>query len=296
MTLSARLLLPADEAQADEYLKPHTPFAFYMRSNMKAGGLVYEGKTFQADFFGAFDAGQLVGVLQHGWIGNVQVFADTLSIIPSLVEAWRGYRAQNPREIEAFLGPAKQVDQVLASSGITRADLREREDDERLFALSLKKLIVPAVLNNPQITLRQARKSDIAILATWRHDFNVEAIGDAPGLKTHDKAKDEIARRVGEGDLFVLEDRGERVSFCGVGGFLPDWNCVGPVWTPPEKRGRGYGRAVTAGALLALRNKGVENALLFAHRLDAVKAYCAIGFESIGDWRLDYLINPVGTL
>ncbi len=296
MGLSTRLLLEGDEERVDSFLKPHTPFAFYMRSNAKRGGLRYNGQSYQSDYFGVFDSDVLVGVLTHSWLSGVQLFAVEPRFIPPLAEALRLYRCQYPREIECFLGPADQIKILLETLGILPSAFSKEKEGEGLFALSLLKTIVPSVLKKAEIKVRRGCLADVDQLIAWRHDFNVESHGVPSGQKTYDKAKAEISGRIQDGEFFVLEENGRMVSFCGAGGFLPDWRGVDSVWTPPDLRGRGYARAVTAGALLMLRSEGVENAVLCAVRPEAIKAYRAIGFERLADWRLDFLINPVERL
>ena len=296
MGLSTRLLLEGDEERVDSFLKPHTPFAFYMRSNAKRGGLRYEGQPYQSDYFGVFNSGVLVGVLTHSWISGVQLFAAEARFIPPLAEALRLYRARHPREIECFLGSADQIEILLPLLGIPSSAFRQEKVGEGLFTLSLQKIIVPSVLEKAEIKVRQGCLADVDQLAAWRHDFNVESHGLPSGQKTYDKARAEISGRIQDGEFFILEENGRMVSFCGAGGFLPDWRGVDSVWTPSDLRGRGYARAVTAGALLMLREEGVENAVLCAVRPEAIKAYRAIGFERLADWRLDFLINPVERL
>jgi predicted GNAT family acetyltransferase len=46
--------------------------------------------------------------------------------------------------------------------------------------------------------------------------------------------------------FLVWEDGGEPVSLAGWGGATPNGIRVGPVYTPPELRGRGYATALTA--------------------------------------------------
>jgi predicted GNAT family acetyltransferase len=46
--------------------------------------------------------------------------------------------------------------------------------------------------------------------------------------------------------IMLWEDEGEPVSFAGWGGRTPNGIRVGPVYTPPELRGRGYATALTA--------------------------------------------------
>jgi predicted GNAT family acetyltransferase len=293
MGISARLLGTEDTERVDTFLKPHTPFAYYMRSNARYGGLVFQGKPYQADFFGAFDEDELIGMLAHTWIARMQIFVTQMDAIPFLVKIWKDHLAIHPREIECFNGPSAQVRQVERAVGISSAALRGGGSEEQLYTLALEGLSFPALADQDKLSVRPARASDIDLLTAWRHDYNVEAKGEQPGKENYDRAHEEINRRVRGDDLFVLEECNVPVSFCGAGGFLPDWKAVGPVWTQPDKRAKGYGRAVTARALLHLRDGGATHAVLFTENPYAASAYRALGFKVIGDWRLDYLIERV---
>ena len=296
MSFDARLLVPGEEAMLDRFLSPHTPFAFFMRSNLEKEGLRYEGRPCQADYFGAFKDGTLVGALAHSWLGNVQVFAEDLASIPSLVEAFRAHRAAVPRRIDAFNGPAEAVRVFWDSVGLPFEDLRLGLSKAGLFSLTLKDMVLPPLLSNGSVRLRSAEPQDAELLSLWRYHFYVEA-GNAPAdEKTREEATIDILRCLDEKALFVLEDGGELVASCGINGFLTDWVNVGPVWTPPEIRGRGYGRAVTAGALERARQCGRTQASLVAVRPDAEKIYRDIGFDRIGDWIFDFLKTPVDRL
>ncbi|MGB9153558.1 MAG: GNAT family N-acetyltransferase [Alphaproteobacteria bacterium] len=291
-----RMLTKGDEGRLDFFLAPHTPFAYFMRSNCRRAGLHYQNEPYQADYFGSFTQGRLVGLLAHSWLGSVQVFSQDNAFVPELANKWRDYLAKNPREVTCFLGPADQVGVLLSVLDIHPPALRGGAEEEGLFALPLKNLVVPDSLTQPDVNVRRAQSGDIEILAAWRHDFGVEALGEPAGDEPYNKGHAEMTRRVAEGDLFVLEHREHLVSFCGVGGFLSDWKSVGPVWTPPEKRGRGFARAVVAGALQMLRKERLVNAVLFAQKEEAVRTYRSIGFDRIGDWRLGFLANPVSSL
>ena len=52
--------------------------------------------------------------------------------------------------------------------------------------------------------------------------------------------------RLPTGGFLLWEDDGDTVSFAGWGGPTPNGIRVGPVYTPPELRGRGYATALTA--------------------------------------------------
>jgi predicted GNAT family acetyltransferase len=60
---------------------------------------------------------------------------------------------------------------------------------------------------------------------------------------------------------------------------------IGPVFTPRDWRGRGYGSAVTAAAANLARLDGVDEVVLFADLANPTSnAICQrIGFEAVGD-------------
>lgn len=290
---SARLLIPEDQERVEAFLLPRTPFAFFLRSDLVKGGLCYGGCPYQADYFGAFQGPDLAGILAHGWMGNVQVFAFDREAIPALADVWKTQLRKVPRTVELFQGPSDQVARLLSSVGMDFSFLRRGGEVEGLFTLSLDGMAVPGVLRENRIAVRRAQEDDVDFLTVWRHDYFVEAVKAPLGLETRKRARKDIVRRVEERELFVLEEGGEAVSFCGAGGFLSDWVNVGPVWTPPDKRNRGYGRAVAAGALRLLREEGRTHAVLFAVRPEAQRIYRSIGFSRVGDWMFDFLIRPV---
>ena len=61
---------------------------------------------------------------------------------------------------------------------------------------------------------------------------------------------------------------------------------IGPVFTPRDQRGNGYGSAVTAAAAdLAHRGSGAPDVVLFADLANPTSnaIYQRIGFEAVGD-------------
>jgi predicted GNAT family acetyltransferase len=67
---------------------------------------------------------------------------------------------------------------------------------------------------------------------------------------------------------------------------------VGPVWTPPEHRRRGYAGAATAATCRMLLDRGARAVVLFADDANttAVGVYTRLGFRPVAiqeDWRLE---------
>jgi uncharacterized protein len=92
---------------------------------------------------------------------------------------------------------------------------------------------------------RAATPDDRPLLLAWWKAFAIEV------AHTRTPDVDEIARAVDHrlDDTvggFLLWDDGEVVSLAGYGSPTPHGIRIGPVYTPPERRGRGYGTAVVA--------------------------------------------------
>ena len=91
--------------------------------------------------------------------------------------------------------------------------------------------------------------------------------------------------RSGTRTFYLWEHDGRPVSMAGVTGPTPHGIRVGPVYTPPAERGRGFGSALTAAASQAQLDDGRRFVFLFTD-LDnptSNKIYQAIGYEPVID-------------
>jgi predicted GNAT family acetyltransferase len=119
-------------------------------------------------------------------------------------------------------------------------------------------------------------------------------MGDVAGPALEKTCRDDIAALLPAGSLFILEGPGP-LSCCSFNARLPDMVQIGNVWTPPELRGKGYARAVVAGALEIAKQAGVAAAVLATARMNmpAKAAYQSIGFGLVGDYATVRLANPL---
>jgi RimJ/RimL family protein N-acetyltransferase len=127
--------------------------------------------------------------------------------------------------------------------------------------------------------LRVASAADHDVVARWFEAFTTEV--ELPPL---DPVR--IRERVDEGLVWLWDDGGP-VSLAGCGGFTPNGARVGPVYTPPDKRGRGYASAVTAGATAALLGRGLAYTFLYTDLANPTsnRIYRALGYEHVADVR-----------
>jgi ribosomal protein S18 acetylase RimI-like enzyme len=280
--LEIRPLGLGDELALEAFLKGHADSSMFLRSNARAAGLEYEGKPLQADYVAAFAGERIVGVAAHCWNGMVLLQAprgDQLAAVARAAVAHSG------RAVTGISGPAEQV---AAARTALELDARPapKFGREELFALGLPDLVVPAPLADGRWTSRPPRHDELDLVTGWRVDFMVEALHRAAGAGLRDEAAAEV-RMLHERKLdWLLLDAGRPVAFSAFNAALPDIVQVGGVWTPPELRGRSYGRAVVAGSLLDARARGVTRAVLFAEREDAKRAYRGLGFSIVGEYGL----------
>jgi predicted GNAT family acetyltransferase len=129
--------------------------------------------------------------------------------------------------------------------------------------------------------LRRAAADERDQLVRWWRGFYAEAEPLHP-----DDAEQDVAARYEDRSLYVWEDGGEPVSLiCGrLTGNGYGW--IGPVYTPPERRCRGYAGAGVAATSRRLLDAGASRCLLFTD-LDnptSNKIYHEVGYRRFADW------------
>ena len=87
------------------------------------------------------------------------------------------------------------------------------------------------------------------------------------------------------GGLTLWETAGEPVSMAGLTRPAAGQVRVGPVYTPPAHRGRGYGGAVTAAVSQAARDAGAAEVVLFTDLANPTSnaLYQRLGYEAVSD-------------
>jgi ribosomal protein S18 acetylase RimI-like enzyme len=276
-------LVPGDEGRLDAYLAGHPATSLFLRSNLRRGGLEDQGKRFQGRYAAALTIErEIAGVIAHSWNGNMLIQAP-----PALaVELARHLMADGDRPLCGLIGP---LDAARAVAGAFAEQSSRRDGAEDLFNLPLDRLVVPSLLTSGACGWRRAVAPDIPLLAGWRLDYCVEALDAVPDAALRAQAEADIAVGVTAGDVFLLIGaNGAILSMATHNARIPDTVQIGGVWTPPDLRGRGYARAVVAGALLAARDDGAKLAVLFTGKENepARRAYLALGFQIIGDYAI----------
>jgi RimJ/RimL family protein N-acetyltransferase len=133
----------------------------------------------------------------------------------------------------------------------------------------------------PAGAARIAADSDAELLTAWFTQFMGE-VGDMG--HTADQRAD-VRGRIGYGGFTIWETAGQPVAMAGISRQVAQMARLGPVYTPPEFRGRGYGGAVTVAASQRLIDDGAEDVVLFTDLANPVSnfIYQRIGYRAVED-------------
>jgi uncharacterized protein len=133
---------------------------------------------------------------------------------------------------------------------------------------------------------RPASSDDHSLILTWFAAFAREALGEVSPVSD---AERQLRRRLESATAgFRLWQRGgEAVSLCGFSGRTPHGIRIGPVYTPPEHRGHGYGTSLVAETSAELLALGYDFCFLFTDLSNPTSnaIYQRIGYERVCESR-----------
>lgn len=188
--------------------------------------------------------------------------------------------------LEAFLAeaghPFTGVNGGRAAAETVAAARRQRTGErgqivqtQRLYRLA--GLVPPEPA--PPGRARVATAADRALLVDWYTAFGHEAGTDLS------QAASAVDDRLAYGGLMLWEADGVPVSMAGFTRTVAGMVRVGPVYTPPALRGRGYAGAATAAVSEAVRAAGAAEILLFADVANATSSalYRRLGYRPVED-------------
>ncbi len=140
--------------------------------------------------------------------------------------------------------------------------------------------------------LRSPRDGELGLLIAWWEAFTREThVVDRPV-----RAEAIVTARSAEGMIFVWEDGGTAVSLVGVNQPVNRGVRIGPVYTPPEHRRRGYAGSAVAAVSRRMLARGARRCLLFTDLANPTsnKIYAEVGYRPIGDWE-EHALTPAAT-
>jgi predicted GNAT family acetyltransferase len=150
---------------------------------------------------------------------------------------------------------AQQGDAVAFAAAWSRLTGAAWKEFRRFRLFRLEQLRVPAPL--PRGAARVAAAADRDLLESWTDAFTKE-LADLSG-----PSRGSVDDRLSYGGLTLWEADSAAVSLAGYNRPAAGVVRVGPVYTPPDHRGHGYGGAVTAAVSQAALDAGASHVVLF---------------------------------
>jgi uncharacterized protein len=235
----------------------------------------------------------------HGWIvrdgsrlvgGALRTPPHNLVVVqPTKDRALGPLAAAIEDELPGVVAAVPEVD-LFASAWAERHGLRVvTRFDQRIYVL---RVVVPPAPTPG--AMRLANRRDRELMLAWVGAFADEAL-DADGDDAARIERSVDARIAGaDAGLALWELDGRPVSLAGFGGPTPSGIRIGPVYTPPENRGRGYGTAVTAAASELLLERGYRFCFLYTDLANPTSnaIYRRIGYEPVCDSREVSFVAP----
>jgi predicted GNAT family acetyltransferase len=165
-----------------------------------------------------------------------------------------------------------------ATSAVFAGHWTERTRSSARPVVGMRLYEVDAV-TRPEVsgTVRRAGATDRALAAEWLQDFAAET--REPGGDAEVVAR----RRIDAGELWLHDDDGP-VALAGVTSPTGAAVRIGPVYTPPARRGRGYASALVAARSAAARAEGLR-CLLYTDLANPSSnaIYRAIGYRPVAE-------------
>lgn len=186
-----------------------------------------------------------------------------------------------PRGLPGMLGPKEHAARFAEGWSERTGQRAELAVAERIFRLDA---VVPP---RPAAgAWRLAAPGDRARAAGWLLDFVREALpaDELPEPEQADAAVGRWIEGIGR-RLYVWELEGRLVSMVAAGGETPNGIRIGPVYTPPAERGRGYGTALTAAVSQDQLDRGRRFCFLYTDLANPTSnhIYQSIGYRPVRD-------------
>ncbi|MGO4458193.1 GNAT family N-acetyltransferase [Streptomyces sp. M-16] len=193
-----------------------------------------------------------------------------------------------PPEAVRALGPELTADPLL--SGIRGINARRTDaltlaaawgrptrtgEELRLYRLGTLTAPERAPAGRPRL----ADEADLPLLLDWTREFDRET--DQPGRASEAA----LRQRLSYGGALLWEHDGRPVSLAAFSRPIAGASRVGPVYTPPAVRGRGYAAGVTHAASGAARVAGAREVLLFTDLANPTSngIYQRLGYVPVED-------------
>jgi GNAT superfamily N-acetyltransferase len=266
----------------------------FLCSNLETSGLEFvEQKPFYGEYWGAFDqkddSTECVGVVAHYWNGNVLMIGRGEKEVESLADVLMN---EATRLVAGFIGLEKDCRIFMKILGLEESSQFSLDKPEGLFSVDAGNFRIHELATDEELV--PASAVEFSTLFEWMKAYSVEALGAADDDHLDGTASERARIFQSSDDVWVLQKEKRYVCLSGVNARFQDVVQVGPVWTPPEHRGKSFAKKLVSQMLAKeVENKKAREAVLFTHNPAAIRVYESIGFRRVSSFLLAFLKTPV---
>jgi predicted GNAT family acetyltransferase len=184
--------------------------------------------------------------------------------------------------VPGVVGNQPHVDEFVARWTQTTGETAELSMTQGVFALERVKP-VPEVAGRP----RRAGPGDKELLIDWYKEFAAEALGNEEN-PIRDRLEQTVDLQVDADHAaatWLWDVNGDPVALSSYGKGTPNGARIGPVYTPPQCRRRGYGTALVAAQSKWLLDHGRRFCFLYTDLANPTSnaIYRRIGYEQVAE-------------
>jgi predicted GNAT family acetyltransferase len=249
--------------------EPENNLALGLTSALKAG------RSYgPAVYFGAVrDGDRIVGAAMRAGLYLIVTAGTTDAALRMLIDD----AVRETGDAPGIVGPKDLAHRAVELWTARTGQRAQVQMAERIYALA--RVIAPRAVNGH---MRAAGSNELDLVARWFLAFVKEAQPHLAG--TAEEARANAERWIAGGGLRLWEDD-EIVSMAGAHGPTPNGIRVGAVYTPPDKRRRGYASALVAALSQEQLDSGKKFCFLYTDLANPTsnKIYQDIGYEPVSD-------------
>ncbi len=190
-------------------------------------------------------------------------------------------------DLSGAIGPIRPTERFVAKWESLTTQRRSVRANERIYRCGS---VTRA--RSPRGEMRAFRDGDRQYAQQWMKLFISES--KLP-RRSDAQMMEGIDRHISnpDGGIFFWEVDGEVVSMAGAGGRTPNGVRIGPVYTPPNERGKGYGTALVADVTTMMLERGRRFCFLFTDLANPISnsIYAQIGYVPVIDCTMYDLVH-----
>ena len=185
-------------------------------------------------------------------------------------------------ELPGVVGAVPEVDAFASAWSALHGVTTASRFDQRIYAM--EELVPPREAGG---VARLAGLDDRALVLEWMTAFAHEALHGSDDPDRIERSVDARLGPEGAGGICLWEAGGRPVALAGFGGPTPNGLRIGPVYTPPEHRGHGFGSSVTAAASQVALDRGKRSCFLYTDLANPTSnaIYMRLGYRPVCDSR-----------